>query len=194
MRIDKLKKHYDIEIRWRAFPLHPETPEQGLTLEELFAGRDMDIPGMLAKLKAVAEELGLPWGIRNKTYNSRMAQELGKWAEQKGGGDVYHDTVFRAYFVNGKNIAKEQVLMDLAKGIGLDDRQAQEALQSRAFKSAVDEDWSLSREYGVTAVPTFIIRDQGVVGAQPYEVLEQFLRNNGVQKRSGIGVLSQKHL
>jgi len=194
VRIDKLKKHYDIEIRWRAFPLHPETPEQGLTLEELFAGRDMDIPGMLAKLKAVAEELGLPWGIRNKTYNSRMAQELGKWAEQKGGGDVYHDTVFRAYFVNGKNIAKEQVLMDLAKGIGLDDRQAQEALQSRAFKSAVDEDWSLSREYGVTAVPTFIIRDQGVVGAQPYEVLEQFLRNNGVQKRSGIGVLSQKHL
>jgi predicted DsbA family dithiol-disulfide isomerase len=31
---------------------------------------------------------------RKKTYNSRLAQELGKWAETKGKGDEYHDAVF----------------------------------------------------------------------------------------------------
>jgi predicted DsbA family dithiol-disulfide isomerase len=32
-------------------------------------------------------------------------------------------------------------------------------------------------------VPTFMIDHQSVVGAQPYEVLEQFLENNGAKRR-----------
>ena len=84
----------------------------------------MDIPLAMARLKKVAGELGLPWGERKKTYNSRLAQELGKWAEGKGKGDEYHDAVFRAYFVDGKNIAKTDVLMGLAKAVGLHEHEA----------------------------------------------------------------------
>ena len=80
-RIEKLIENFEIEVQWRAFPLHPETPEEGLTLEELFAGRNIDIPSAMARLKRVAKELDLPWGERKKTYNSRLAQELGKWAD-----------------------------------------------------------------------------------------------------------------
>ncbi len=36
---------------------------------------------------------------------------------------------------------------------------------------------------GITAVPTFVIRDQGIVGAQPYEVLEKFLEMNEIKRR-----------
>lgn len=164
--------------------MHPETPEQGLTLEELFAGRNMDIPGVLAGLKRVADELGLPWGDRQRTYNSRLAQELGKWAEGKGRGDEFHMAVFRAYFAEGRNIAKREVLADLATAVGLPKEEAGEALESRRFKAAVDEDWSLSREWGITAVPTFVINQDRVVGAQPYKVLEQFLRSNRVGEKS----------
>ena len=180
-----MRKHYEIEIRWRAFPLHPETPEEGRTLQDLFAGRDMDIPAMLARLKRVASDLGLPWGDRERTYNSRSAQELGRWAEQQGKGDEFHHAVFRAYFVDGKNIAKRDILAALAKGVGLGENKALEALQSGTFQTAVDEDWRLSREWGITAVPTFVMDHNALVGAQPYEVLEQFLRNNGVQERKG---------
>ena len=31
-------------------------------------------------------------------------------------------------------------------------------------------------DYGVTGVPTFVIGDRGVVGAQPYEALEQLVK------------------
>ena len=113
-----MRKNFEIEIQWRAFPLHPETPEEGLTLEELFAGRNIDIPQAMARLKKVAEELGLPLGERKKTYNSRLAQELGKWAETKGKGDEFHDAVFRAYFVDGKNIAKADVLVGAGRSSG----------------------------------------------------------------------------
>jgi predicted DsbA family dithiol-disulfide isomerase len=182
VRIEKLKRHFQIKVRWRAFPLHPETPEQGLTLEELFAGRDLDVQGVLARLKRVADELGLAWGDRNRTYNSRLAQELGKWAEKERKGDEFDSAVFRAYFAEGRNIAKTEVLTDLAGSVGLEKKAAREVLESRSFRAAVDEDWRLSRERGITAVPTFVIDQNIVVGAQPYEVLEKFLRNNKVRE------------
>lgn len=171
-----MKTRYALEVRWRAFPLHPETPEQGLTLEELFSGRDIHIPAVLARLKKAAGELGLPWGDRTRTYNSRQAQELGKWAEEKGKGDEFHNAVFRAYFVEGKNIAKKEVLADLASGVGLVKEEALEILETRSFKAAVDEDWRLSREWGIIAVPTFVMNGERLVGAQPYGVLEEFVQ------------------
>jgi predicted DsbA family dithiol-disulfide isomerase len=186
--IEKLKSRYDLEVRWRAFPLHPETPEEGLTLEELFAGRNVHVPAVLARLKKAAGELGLPWGDRTKTYNSRPAQELGKWAEDREKGDEFHNAVFRAYFVEGRNIAKKEVLSDLAGSVGLVKEEAFEILESRSFRAAVDEDWRLSREWGITAVPTFVIQGERLVGAQPYGILEEFVRNHDVpEKRDSVG-------
>ena len=42
--------------------------------------------------------------------------------------------------------------------------------------AAVDDDWKLSRQIGVTGVPTFVAGRYGVVGAQPYEALEALVR------------------
>jgi predicted DsbA family dithiol-disulfide isomerase len=143
----------------------------------------MDIAKMMLRLKKVAEELGLPLGERKKTYNSRLAQELAKWAESKGRGDEFHDAVFRAYFVDGQNIGKREELIALAESVGLPGEEAKKTLQSRACRDDVDLDWAKSRQMGITAVPTFLIDKKTVVGAQPYEVLEQFLKANGVKKR-----------
>ncbi len=72
----------------------------------------------MARLKRVTRELGLPFGERTKTYNSRLAQELGKWAESKGMGDPFHAAVFRAYFVDGKNIGDPEALLDWPRPSG----------------------------------------------------------------------------
>jgi predicted DsbA family dithiol-disulfide isomerase len=159
-----------------------------LTLEELFAGRPVDIKSVMLRLKQVADELGLPLGERTMAYNSRLAQELAKWAESRGKGDEFHDAVFRAYFVDGKNIGKVDVLADLVKSIGFSDEEARTVLKSRSFRKGVDSDWSLAHEMGITSVPTFVINRQAIVGAQPYDVLETFLRDNHVKKRAGANV------
>jgi predicted DsbA family dithiol-disulfide isomerase len=143
----------------------------------------MDIPSVMARLKKVAQELNLPWGERKNSYNSRTAQELGKWAESKGKGDKYHDAVFRAYFVDGNNIAKTDVLMGLVNAVGLPEIEAGESLQMRAFKESVDSDWELAGKMGISSVPTFVLNHQSVVGAQPYEILEQLLLKNGIKRR-----------
>jgi predicted DsbA family dithiol-disulfide isomerase len=74
---------------------------------------------MMRRLRKTAADLRLPFGQRERTYNSRLAQELGLWAESKSKGDVFHMAVFKAYFVDGKNIAKIPVLLDLAASVSL---------------------------------------------------------------------------
>jgi len=183
VRTDQLKRDFVIQVQWTAFPLHPDTPEDGVTLQQLFEGRSVDIDRMMNHLKQVAGQLGLPLGERNKTYNSRLAQELAKWAESKEKGDEFHKAVFTAYFVDGKNIGKINELILLAKSIGLSEKEARQVLESRAFKDAVDSDWSRCRTLGITSVPTFVMGNQGVVGFQPYDVLEQFLKTTDVKRR-----------
>ncbi len=133
----------------------------------------------MGRLQEVAAELGLPWGRRTRTYNSRRAQELGKWAEALGKGDEFHKAVFRAYFADGRNIAEISVLKEIAGTIGLDGRMAEQALAERTFKEAVDRDWEYSRTTGITAVPTFMIAGRLVVGAQPYQALLSLVRAAG---------------
>jgi predicted DsbA family dithiol-disulfide isomerase len=160
-----------VAVQWTAFPLHPETPEQGRTLEELFAGRGLDIPQMLARLEQTAGELGLPFGRRTMTYNSRRAQELGKWAEEQGRGEAFHRAVFHAYFADGLNIARIDVLRRLAERVGLNPDHVIDVLNTQRFKAAVDADWQRARRLGVNAVPTFKIHDRVLVGAQTYEAI-----------------------
>ena len=139
---------------------------------------------MMRKLHKTADDLGLPFGERERTYNSRLSQELGLWAESKNKGDAFHNAAFRAYFADGKNIAKVPVLLDLTESAGLPREEAASVLSTRAFKAAVDADWALSREKDITAVPTFVIKNEKLVGAQPYDMLERLMAANGVKKRS----------
>jgi len=170
-----LKKELGVRVRWSAFPLHPETPEEGRTLKELFAGRSYNIPEAMAQMKIVADAEGLPFGTRTKTYNSRLAQELAKWAEDQGRGDIFHQAAFRAYFADGKNIAKMENLLDLANSVSLDPLEAKRIIQERTYKEAVDADWQRARGLGITAVPTFLYGQGRLVGAQSYQALKQFI-------------------
>jgi predicted DsbA family dithiol-disulfide isomerase len=85
--------------------------------------------------------------------------------------------------VEGANIANPEELVKLAVTAGLPAAEAGEVLRTRACRKAVDADWALSRQMGITAVPTFVLDDRGVVGAQPYEILERLLENGGVQRK-----------
>ena len=165
------------------FPLHPETPQEGRSLEDLFAGRGVDLDGMYTRMKGLMDEEDLPYSHRTHTYNSRLAQELGKWADTQPGGEAIHDALYRAYFVDGVNVGDVEALLKVAAAVGLDVEAAREVLESRSFSDAVDEDWAKSRQYGVTGVPTFVAGRQGVGGAQPYEALEQLLEQAGVERK-----------
>jgi predicted DsbA family dithiol-disulfide isomerase len=184
VRIEKLKQAFEVETRLVHFPLHPETPAEGRSMAELYAGRNVDPEAMYTRMKTLMDAEGLPYGRRTHTYNSRLAQELGKWADTQPGGEAIHDALYRAYFVEARNIGDPEILVEIARSVGLPEDEARAVLSERRFKDAVDADWAKSHDYGVTGVPTFVAARYGVVGAQPYEVLEQLLDKAGAQRRS----------
>ena len=173
---------FDIDVSYKHFPLHPDTPEGGLTLDELFAGRNIDIPAAQTRISRLMAEEGLPYGTRTMTYNSRLAQELGKWAETRPEGEEIHDALFQAYFVDNVNLAMIENLIKIAKRVGLPVVEAERVLVERQYRDAVDADWQRSRALGITGVPTFVIGDRGLVGAQPYEQLESFVSSAGAAR------------
>jgi predicted DsbA family dithiol-disulfide isomerase len=163
--------------------LHPETPEEGQLLEDLFKTSPEKMAGMLEHLRKTADDLGLLFTVRTRTYNSRLAQELGLWAIDKGKGDAFHTAAFKAYFADGLNLAKHPVLIDLARNVGLPVEEAKEILSSRAYAGNVDKDWADSRIRGVTAVPTFIMGQHKLVGAQDFESLADLVTLYGATRK-----------
>ena len=128
------------------------------------------------------EAEGLPYGDRQRTFNSRLAQELGKYADQRGVPQI-HDALYRGYFVHGLNLAEPDVLVNAAASVGIPAEEARQVLARRTMRAAVDADWVRSRTLGVTGVPTFLVDGQRVVGAQPYEVLEQLVESAGAKRQ-----------
>ena len=170
-RVKKLQENFDIEIQWIYFPLHPETPPEGLPLRELFAGRAFDLDAAHARLKELMDAEGLVFNQRTHTYNSRLAQELAKGFDQ----DNLRNALYKAYFEDARNIGQLDVLVDIASSCGVSAEDARDALVNRVFKLAVDADWITARQYGITGVPSFVADRQKLVGAHPYDVLEKLV-------------------
>jgi predicted DsbA family dithiol-disulfide isomerase len=181
-RVKKIKQNYDVKVQVVHFPLHPETPAEGRTLLDLFGSGPEDIKAKNTRMKGLMEAEGLPYNERSHTYNSRLAQEIGSWAETQPSGSAIHDKFFEAYFVDRRNVGDAEVIIDVVKSVGLDEQEARAVLTERRFKSAVDADWEKSRNYGVTGVPTFVSNGRGLVGAQPYEALQQLVGDAGADR------------
>ena len=183
-RVKKLKENYDITVKLIHFPLHPDTPQEGRALMDLFSCGPEEIQIKNIRMHGLMEADGLPFKDRSHTYNSRLAQEVGSWADTQPDGEKIHDKFYEAYFIDRRNIGDADVILDVVKSVGLDETAAKAVIDDRSYKDAVDADWAKSHSYGVTGVPTFVSEGQGVVGAQPYEALVEFVTSLGVKPPS----------
>ena len=138
----------------------------------------------MPRMKGLMDAEGLPYGRRTHTYNSRLAQELGKWADTQPGGEAIHDALYRAYFVDARNIGDPDILVEIAQSVGLPADEARAGpgrapLQGRGRRrlGEIAPLWRHRR-------PDLCRRRYGVVGAQPYEVLEQLVEKAGAARRT----------
>ena len=182
-RIKKIKNEFKVDIQLIHFPLHPETPTEGRTLIELFGSNQEDIDQKNERMKELMILENLPYKNRTHTYNSRLAQEIGAWAQSIDNETSIHDNFFEAYFVQGLNVGLESVILDVVSKSGLNPEEARKVIKNRLFMKNIDEDWNKSRSYGVTGVPTYVYQKQSMVGAQPHENLVEFLNHFGIPKR-----------
>lgn len=180
--VEKTEQELDIEVHWSPFPLHPNTPEEGLLLSS-FLGPNLDT--VHERLYELMDELGLEHCDRSMTYNSRLAQELGMWAETMEDGKALHKALYRSYFVHDRNLAKKALLLEAVSEAGLDVAAAEEVIDKRLFSDAVDQTWQRARQMQISGVPSFIGGSYITTGFHPYEELKKFIEYVEVQQARG---------
>ena len=171
--VEKLAETIPLTIKWSAFPLHPDTPQEGLLLSELLRGANLDT--IHQRLYILMDELGLEHGQRNYTFNSTLAQELALWAATQTNSTSLHKLIFRAYFVHNRNLALPEVLLDLVAAAKLNVAAATAVLHNRSFRKTVEESWHRARQMQITGVPTFIAGAYQCSGFQPLQELQRFV-------------------
>ncbi len=182
-RVEQLSKNYDLEVEWRPFEIHPETPKEGMDLNNLpYPKEYLDM--MKANIKKLADDVGISLKLSDKLPNSRLALYLSEFARKNGKFDDFHKLVFDSYWKDGKDIGDQAFLLGLAETIGLNRNDILEYINSEEPKSELTKSLKDLKQYGINGVPTFIIGDKIVVGAQPYDVftkvIEKALQNEAV--------------
>jgi predicted DsbA family dithiol-disulfide isomerase len=175
-RVEQLKKNYDLEVEWRPFEIHPETPKEGTDLNNLpYPEEYLDM--MKANIKKLADDVGISLKLSDKLPNSRLALYLSEFARKNGKFDDFHKLVFDSYWKDGKDIGDQAFLLGLAETIGLNRNDMLEYINSEEPKSELTKSLKDLKQYGINGVPTFIIGDKIVVGAQPYDVFKNVIEN-----------------
>ncbi len=185
-RTARLVREYgasQVALEYVHFPLHPGLPEAGTKLTKLFAGRGLDVAHMQAQMAQRMEAEGLAFTVHDHVSNTRKAQELSAWAIATQNVTLV-DALYRANFVEAKDLGDTEVLVEIAANAGIHRDEARKAIDGRAGRAAIDAQWSEAREIGVTGVPTFVVGNRGVVGAQPYAELVRLIEGAGAKKPS----------
>lgn len=169
-RIEKLKQEVDFDIDWRAFEIHPDTPKDGVAINDYFRGYNMDAA------KNYLESFGkdVEMKMSNVTLaNSHMSLKANEFANKHNKQDEFLMANFKAYFEDGKNIGTMEVVLKIGESVGLDEEKLKAYLESEEAEQAIEASSNEARELGITGVPTFIIGDKMIVGAQSYKVLKE---------------------
>ena len=167
---------HPFEIEWHPFQLNPDMPVEGMGrreyLEGKFGGKEAAVRAY-APVVEHAQKAGLNINFEGmkRTPNTLNAHRLIHWAGIEGRQTAAVSALFKAYFVDTRDIGDTEVLTDIADSIEMD-----AALVARLFSTDSDmqdirDRDAHSRKMGINSVPTFIIGGQHAVpGAQPPEL------------------------
>ena len=184
----------DVELVFRPFQLDPTAPPGStMPVMEAYArkfGGEERAQEIIAHVTEVAAADGLDFHLeRAQRANTRDAHRLLALAEREHGPAVQgalKEALLRAYFVDGRNVADHDTLVDIAVGVGIDGGRAASMLASEEGSHELKADLDEARELGVTAVPTFVFGGRWAVpGAQDPEMLLRALRRTA--ELEGVG-------
>ena len=183
--LENFPERSNIEITWHSFQLNPElvTELDKNSLENFSERKGVSIAQakeMYSHVQKAGEKAGIDFILEDqKVANSYKGHLLLQFAATKNLANEMEEELFKAQFIDGKNIDDESTLIEIGKSLSLNEEEIKAALHSDDFKYAVSKDISLAQQMGINAVPFFVINDKyGVSGAQPAEVFQEVLEKS----------------
>jgi len=152
-----------VEVRWRPFQLAPDTPPDGMPMEDYVKAR---MGGDISRFAGIQQQLTM------------RVEGVGHLARGGPGGQSRMvRALFSAHFEQGQDIGDVETLIRIAVMLGMDKDEVSAFLHSGAGAQNVNAEIEAAHRMGVQGVPFFLVDTQyAISGAQPPEALAQAFR------------------
>jgi predicted DsbA family dithiol-disulfide isomerase len=178
----ELRAAHEVEIEWLAFELRPEpAPLPDIT----GPGGERFRQNWERGVAPMAAKLGVEMHFPPFKSRSRRAHEAAVYARDHDKFEEMRVALFRAFFVESRDIGDADELAAIGASVGLDADDLRAALAEGRYTERVVEQEQLAARIGISAVPTIVIGQVGVQGAQPYAVLRQVYEEARRRMESG---------
>ncbi|MDA4843770.1 DsbA family oxidoreductase [Hoeflea poritis] len=190
--IKELPEDIEVDVRWRPYQLDPTLPKEGKDreqyLSEKFGGSER-AKQIYANIVDAGREEDIPFDFEAIAVspNTLDAHRVIRWAASEAPGvqDRLVDILFKAFFIDGKNVGDDTVLLDAAEQAGMDRTITEGLLAGQADCMEMEQEIEIARKMGVTGVPCFILENKyAVMGAQSANVLTNAIRDVAKEKET----------
>jgi predicted DsbA family dithiol-disulfide isomerase len=182
------------EVRYVPHEINPAMPLEGMSRRQYRSakfGSWARSQAMDAEVALTGKGLGTEFNFDrvDLTPNTRLAHRLMLFANSRGGArnsEALLESLFAAYFADGRDIGSLDVLVTLAAATGLDPKEARDYLSGSEGEKEVVAASAQALSDGIRSLPIVRIDGTQVSGAQPATVLAQALRTAAFQSSSSI--------
>ena len=171
-----------LRVSWHAFELNPQMPKEGIERKlyrmQKFGSWERSLQ-MDAQLTEVGKQDGIAfrYDLIKRTPNTFNAHRLIWLSGRENRQDAMVETLFRAYFSEGRDIGDIRVLADVAAEAGMERAAALAYLETNEGSIEVKAEEGIAQQAGLSGVPTFALDGRVLFsGAQRAELIAQALR------------------
>lgn len=168
-------------VTWHPFQLNPDMPATGIDRDAYVKSKfGADRAGQIyGRITSIGKEVGIPFDFTKVTRqpNTLAAHSLIALAIDAGKQDAVVEALFRAFFLEGKDLTSADTLAEIALGAGLNTGDVKAFLASENARAHIRAEDKEARKIGVEGVPFFVFNKRiAVSGAQePAVLLEAML-------------------
>jgi 2-hydroxychromene-2-carboxylate isomerase len=177
--IDQLAAKYDRKVKWRPVMLGAALKATGgkllteIPLKGEYSLRDFD---------RSARFYGVPFRFPSKFPQITLAAARAYyWLHRQDCGKArdFAHAVFRALWINDKDVSDINVLGELAAGLGIDRNQLDAAVADPAIKEKTKQETEAAIAQGMFGAPFFLVDGEPFWGADRLPQVEKWLQTGG---------------
>jgi predicted DsbA family dithiol-disulfide isomerase len=172
----------EIEVHWHPFQLDPDAGTTPVPLREAYVakfGSAERTAQILSQTQTTARAEGLPMDFDQGQVRvtTLPAHRLLWLAGREGVQEAVGEALFRAHFVEGRNLADTRTLIAAAAAGGIPAERVSALLAGEEGLQEIQAQLAQAQALGIQSVPTFVVNDRyAIQGAQPPEAFAQALR------------------
>jgi predicted DsbA family dithiol-disulfide isomerase len=117
-------------------------------------------------VEPLARELGVEMTYPRVVTRTRKAHEAAAYATAHDAGPAMRRAIYRAYWRDGRDIGRIDVLMELARDVGLEPAGMKVALDIDQWTERVERDVALAAQLGVRGVPAYLLTRSPAAGPE----------------------------